>query len=210
MKIEIEIADVFTWDSRDQSFAFDVREVPAEKVADLVAKAVWAGFTKAGVDAASSARSLAVELAGFTVKRISPKTGKVSHIPIDWSDLDADQRAKALTRIDEATRTLTDKRLAAWKAGDWGATLETGSAVDPVTLKMIGMVRDLVKTANPKEYRDAEEKTRREMCKAYIAGLDAETVAEMKADAEDMVARDKADAERAAARAAKIAAKVKL
>lgn len=59
MKLTIEISDLIEWTSGDVTTSLDLTRVDAKKVAELVAIAAEAGFQKAGVDSAASAKKYA-------------------------------------------------------------------------------------------------------------------------------------------------------
>lgn len=61
MEITINIPDAITFESRGESFTFEIAKVAEDKRADFAALVFMAGICKAGVDAASSAAKHAEE-----------------------------------------------------------------------------------------------------------------------------------------------------
>lgn len=72
--------------------------------------------------------------------------------------------------VEDATRELTDKKIAVWLNGDWGAT-RSGDGMSRVERTAISAVRDAVKARDSKAYKDMTESERFEACTQYFDGL---------------------------------------
>lgn len=137
MQITIEIPESVTWCSRDVDFELVLSEIPADKLADLIATAAVMGFRKAGVDAAASAAKYAAD-------------NKID--------------------VEAATRELTEKKIAVWLSGDWGAT-RSGDGMSRIERTAISAVRDAVKAKDANAYKAMNESERFAACVEYFDGL---------------------------------------
>lgn len=96
----------------------------------------------------------------------------------------------------DATTELTDKKIAVWLGGDWGAT-RGGDGMTRTERYAVSLCREAVKARDPKAYKDWDEKTRFAECEAYFAQLDEVKRDGLMAHAAKMIAiADKAKAER--------------
>lgn len=164
MQITINVPDTITWASRDVDFTLDLSAVPADKLADLVAKAAEMGFRKAGVDAAASAAKYAKD-----------------------NGID----------VEAATKELTEKKIAVWLGGTWGAE-RSGDGMSRIERTAVSAVREAVKARDAKAYKSWDETERFAACVEYFEGLGEEQKAGlMKWAAAEIARRDAAKAAQA-------------
>ena len=72
--------------------------------------------------------------------------------------------------VEDATIELTEKKIAVWLKGDWGAT-RSGDGMSRVERTAISAVRDAVKARDSKAYKDMTEAERFAACVEYFDGL---------------------------------------
>lgn len=72
--------------------------------------------------------------------------------------------------VEQATRELTEKKIAVWLAGDWGAE-RGGDGMTRVERRAIGLCREAVRTRDPKAYKSWDESERFATCVEYFEAL---------------------------------------
>jgi hypothetical protein len=114
MQITITLPDLVTFESRDIPFEFAWDKVPEDKRADFVAACAVAGIMKAGVDAASSAKTYADENNMTAAEATKTLVGKRMAV---WAQGDWASRAGGMGDSPEVAEAKTQIR-AVVKTGD--------------------------------------------------------------------------------------------
>lgn len=106
---------------------------------------------------------------------------------------------------EDATTELTDKKIAVWEAGDWGAT-RSGDGMSRIERTAVSAVRDAVKAQDERKYKDMNEQERFAACSEYFDRLSDQQRDGLRRWAAGEVARR--DAAKAAQKALDIAIKI--
>lgn len=169
MDIQITIPDVIEFESRGESFAFDLSTVKEDKLADLVAAAVVAGFTKAGIDSGSNAAKVAADN-GTTVEdetRNMIESRFATWRTGSWGASSGSAVESAMVRVVSATVKGLDPK--AWKDADTAKRRELALAhVASLPAKQVEAIR---KHAEGLVEAERERREREKQAAAEIAAL---------------------------------------